>query len=223
MHLHEARTSVRPMPEAASRAAERARPGRTGRRRGGSSRPRSRSRCPSTRTTTCPALEPRRQRDPAAGLGVLGGVGQQVDQDLLEPGRVGLEPQAAAAGDRRPGRGTAASISGRAASTARVDDRGELDRLLAELDLAPGDPRDVQQVVDEPGEVPAPAARSPPGSTPGRASEVDRSGRLDGVADRRQRVAQLVGEHRQELVLAAVGLGQLLAFGAAPPRAASAR
>ena len=30
-----------------------------------------------------------------------------------------------------------------------------------------------------------------------------------GVADRRQRVAQLVRQHRQELVLAAVGLGQI--------------
>ena len=33
---------------------------------------------------------------------------------------------------------------------------------------------------------------------------------VHGVTDRRQRVAQLVAEHGQELVLAAVGLGQLL-------------
>ena len=32
---------------------------------------------------------------------------------------------------------------------------------------------------------------------------------LDGAEDRRQRIAQLVREHRQELVLAAVGLLQL--------------
>ena len=32
---------------------------------------------------------------------------------------------------------------------------------------------------------------------------------LDGVADGGQRVPQLVGEHRQELVLAAVGLQPL--------------
>ena len=32
---------------------------------------------------------------------------------------------------------------------------------------------------------------------------------VQGVADRGQRVAQLVGEHRQELVLAAVGLADL--------------
>ena len=33
---------------------------------------------------------------------------------------------------------------------------------------------------------------------------------LDGVEDRRQRIAQLVRQHRQELVLAAIGLAQLL-------------
>ena len=39
--------------------------------------------------------------------------------------------------------------------------------------------------------------------SPGSLSE------LDGVADGGERVAQLVGEHGQELVLAAVGLRQL--------------
>ena len=34
---------------------------------------------------------------------------------------------------------------------------------------------------------------------------------LQGVADRGQRVAQLVGQGRQELVLAAVGFGQVAA------------
>ena len=65
----------------------------------------------------------RSRRDRAARLGVLGGVGQEVDEDLLEPGRVGLDRR------RSPGEGQTrescprASISGRTASTARRDDR----------------------------------------------------------------------------------------------------
>ena len=38
-------------------------------------------------------LASRREPDPAAGLGVLRGVREEVHEDLLEPHRVGLEPQ----------------------------------------------------------------------------------------------------------------------------------
>ena len=43
---------------------------------------------------------------------------------------------------------------GRAASAARATTAAEVHHLLAEHDLAPADPRDVHQVVDQPGHVP---------------------------------------------------------------------
>ena len=54
-----------------------------------------------------PSLEAAVQLDAAAGLGVLGRVGQQVDDDLLEPGRVGLDHDSFAARSRRESRGSA--------------------------------------------------------------------------------------------------------------------
>ena len=111
----------------------------------------------------------------------------------------------------RPGRsvtaarGLRSSIRGRTASTAGGRPRRGR-RLAAELDLAPADPRDVQQVVDQPCQVADLAiddllAQSRGSSAPGlpqRAATALRIGR--------QRIAQLVGQHGQELVLAAVGL-----------------
>ena len=47
-----------------------------------------------TRMIACPSFEAGVQLDAAAGLGVLGRVVQQVDDDLLEPGRVGLDHDA---------------------------------------------------------------------------------------------------------------------------------
>ncbi len=67
------------------------RPGRTSRRSAGSisgSIPMPVSR---TRSDDLAALRLDDQVDPAAGLGVLGGVVQQVPEHLLQPGRVGLQ------------------------------------------------------------------------------------------------------------------------------------
>ena len=89
-----------------------------------------------------------------------------------------------------------------------ADDRREVERLLPEADLPPGDAGDVQQVVDQPGEV-----LHLPLDDLLRPFEVllrlQLAEELGGVVDGRQRVPQLVGEHRQELVLAAVGLQPL--------------
>ena len=91
-----------------------------------------------------------------------------------------------------------------------VDDRRQFDALLAQLDLAARDAAHVEQVVDQPrpsARPAAPASRTPSSTRlPLAAAEAQHSA---GVADRRQRVAQLVGQHRQELVLAAVGFGQV--------------
>ena len=110
--------------------------------------------CPGPGRPTSAALAPADRRDPPARLGVLGGVVQQVAEDLLQPRRVGLQP------DRRRRAGATVSVV-----AAVVDRRPEPPRprgrrprpgprLLAELDLAPADPGDVQQVVDQPGQVP---------------------------------------------------------------------
>ena len=63
------------------------------------------------------ALAPGREPDAAPGVGILRGVRQEVDEDLLEPQRVGLEPQAAGASETLSSC-FRSSMSGRTASTA---------------------------------------------------------------------------------------------------------
>ena len=82
--------------------------------------------------------------------------------------------------------------------------------LLAQLQLVAGDAGDVQQVVDQPGQVldlPLDHVAAPAELRLVRPLEAQH---LHGVADRGQRVPQFVGQRRQELVLAAVGLLQLV-------------
>ena len=81
-------------------------------------------------------------------------------------------------------------------------------RLAAQIDVAARDARDVQQVVDQPREVlhlPLDHVARPGELRIGqRAPAHD----LDRVADRRERIAQLVREHGEELVLVPVGFLQ---------------
>ena len=88
----------------------------------------------------------------AARIGVLGGVVEQVGQDLLEPGRVRLDEQRL--GGHRycqlvplPFDERTSGFHGAADESRQVDD------FLAQLDLAPADARHVEQVVDQPGHV----------------------------------------------------------------------
>ena len=91
-------------------------------------------------------------------------------------------------------------------------DRVDLDRLEAQADLAPRDARDVQQVVDQARElVDLPVDDVARPLQPLRRRRRFARRRLGRVADRRQRVAQLVRQHRQELVLAASLDQQLVA------------
>ncbi len=86
----------------------------------------------------------------------------------------------------------------------------QVDPLGAEPDLAVRQPGDVQQVVDQPRHVPD----LPLDHVAGELDQRRVVGRLpqdvDRVEHRGQGVAQLVGEHGEELILAAVGVGQLL-------------
>ena len=96
-------------------------------------------------------------------------------------------------------------MSGRTASMALLTTGERLNGLGLEADLAPCDPRDVQQVVDQAGEV----LDLPIDHVLGPFEVVFRlqlAEELSRVADRRQGVAKLVGEHGQELILAAFGL-----------------
>ena len=45
------------------------------------------------------------------------------------------------------------SMRGRCAFDGRFDDAGQVHGFLPEIDLAPGDPADIQEVVDQPHEV----------------------------------------------------------------------
>ena len=98
------------------------------------------------------ALPLGRQPDAPVRLGVLGGVGQQVADDLGEPHRVGVEQQGF--GRKSDAQLVALGVDERLDRLHRTgDDRGQFDPLLAEFDLAPHDPGHVEQVVHQPDQV----------------------------------------------------------------------
>ena len=108
-----------------------------------------------------------------------------------------------------------------------LDDLAEIEQRPLDLDLAARDAGDVEQIVDEASEVPALAFDDvdAPGGVAHLAGRLAEDG--DGVADRGERIAELVGQHRQELVLAAIGLaesfGRFLAIGDVDGHARHAR
>ena len=76
-------------------------------------------------------------------------------------------------------------------------------------DLARGDPRHVEQVVDEPHHQRDLALDHGPHSPHGLRGVAGEADQLESGADRRQWIAQLVRQEREELVLARVGFAQL--------------
>jgi hypothetical protein len=90
------------------------------------------------------------------------------------------------------------------------DDLGEIAPLLVELELLPGDAGDVEQVVDQPRHVRDLAIDHVAGPRHGRLRRPEPAQDVDGVADRGEGVAQLVGEDGQKFVLAPVGLAERL-------------
>ena len=89
----------------------------------------------------------------------------------------------------------------------------ELDALAAQLDPAARDAADVEQIVDQARHVADLAlehlGRRAERSVAVAAAADRRTQHLHRVADRRQRIAELVRQRGQELVLAAVGLGEV--------------
>jgi hypothetical protein len=142
-------------------------------------------------------------------LAVLGGVGEEVEHHLREALGVAVHAQSAAR-HALDADAVRARLEQRTRHLHRAQHGvGDLDGALAQVDLAARDARDVEQVVDQPRQV--------RGLTLERGEFGHRGAaqphQLDGGRDRRQRIAQLVAEHRQELVLGAVGgLGVELRF-----------
>ena len=90
--------------------------------------------------------------DLSARLRVAGRVGEQVRHDLGEPHRIAVDPQALV-GDVE-GEIVIALLEQIARHLDRLgDDVGDLDPLLAQLHLPARDLRDVEEIVDQPGEV----------------------------------------------------------------------
>src|SRR5438874_1531743 len=72
---------------------------------------------------------------------------------------------------------------------------GQVEVLALQLDLAAGDPGHVEQVVDEPGEAADLAVQQVAGPGARLLVAAPQPEDVQGVADGRQGVAQLVGEH----------------------------
>ena len=89
-----------------------------------------------------------------------------------------------------------------------LEDVGRVQKLFFQANLAARDPRDVEQVVNQADELPHLSLDDVLG-------EVDILGVVghledgDGIADGGEGIAQLVGEHRQKLVLSSIVVAQL--------------
>ena len=147
----------------------------------------------------------RRQLHASAVRRVLDRVREQVAEDLLQPDRIGVDHQRILRkGDRQL---LAAGARHRRHRVRRFRDRlphGEA--TLAQLDLAAADARDVEQLVDDPHHVAGLTLDDGQLALGGAAIPLHH---LEGSHHRRERIAQLVPEHGEELVLAPVGVLQV--------------
>ena len=157
-------------------------------------------------TTSEPAFSGE-EIDPAAFRGVLGGIIQKVGQNLGQPRGVDFEhdsdaPEAKSRARACNHRAEAARLHG------QLDDAVELDRLFLEHDRSTGDPGNIEEVVDDPGHVLDLLGDDVDRPTQIGAVRPFDAHDLNGVADGRQRVPQLVGEHGEEMVLALIGVAK---------------
>ena len=155
-------------------------------------------------------------RDPAAAGGVARGIGEQVGEDLGQPGRVGMKHRITI---RQPQLHLMVPRLDRGLrGLERARDHGAKSHLLAtKLEGAAGDAAYVEQVVQQHRHVaalPVDDLVAEGGLDGGRAFRLEEVHR---VPDRRQRIAKLVRQHRDVVVLAPVGFPkgpfQLLVLG----------
>jgi hypothetical protein len=154
------------------------------------------------------AAAPRGDADATLLARVLGRVVEQVADHLREARRIGVEVDRLARHAHE--QQLALRIDhGHGRLDRLADDRLQLHALPLELHLALRDARHVEQVVDEARELRDLAVDDLARHAQRRVAVVRAAEDLARVADRRERVAQLVRQHREEHVLAPVRLLQL--------------
>src|SRR5262245_18984498 len=151
------------------------------------------------------------QANEPTSLGILGGVVQQVGDDLREAGEVAIEEQRLwwLGNDElvpeSVDQGTARLYSG-------VQDVAQSDPIFPKLQLAAGNASEIQQIVHQPGQLLHLAlddVERPLGLLGARPVQVQHELKnVDCVSDRRQRIAKLVRQRRKELVLAPIRLAE---------------
>ena len=145
----------------------------------------------------------RLQRDAAAARRVLGRVVEQVQQHLRQPRGIGIEPHGV--GRQRHVQRVACRRDGGPRRLERtVHHAVQRHPLAAQRDLAAGDARHVEQVVDEAGHLAHLALDHVARPARVGVARVAQAQDLERVGDGRERVAQLVRQRGQELVLAPV-------------------
>ena len=151
--------------------------------------------------------------DRAAGRGEAHRVRDQVGDDLVEPLRVGAHPHRVRLDVDR--------VTSELAGTGQdahglADAHLEVHRAARQHDVAAGNAREVEQVADQPPEVGDLVADRAARAVRDRVVTADAIEHAHRADDDRERVAQLVAQHRQELVLRPVGALRLGARGLGP-------
>jgi hypothetical protein len=164
---------------------------------------------PSSRMATTASATRRDDADGPARLGIFDGVVEKIGEDLREAHRIGVDVERF--GRRRHRQGMAAAFErGLRGFDGVGDGVAQIDARPAQLDLPARDARHLKQIVDQPDEMLR--------LTVDHAEELATAAvalrrfalqHIDGVADRRERIAQLMRQRRQKLILAAIGLAQL--------------
>ena len=145
--------------------------------------------------------------DRPLAAGVFGGVVQQIAHDLRQAGHVPFDPQRLVG--KRDGDAVVERIDERLDPFQRpLDQRVDADRLLAELNFSLADPRDVHQVVDQANHLPHLPIHGAAELLHLLAIVFGMGPQRQRVADRGQRIAQLVGQRGQEFGFVPVGFFQ---------------
>src|SRR5438552_4460459 len=134
---------------------------------------------------------------------VAEGVLHEIEHHLLDPRGVAVDPH----GLTGQGDGMITDLAGRAqCGQGVIGGFVEVEGAAGELDLARHDPPDVEEVVDQSSELLHLAGDDLAGVRGGDAVRIiDAVQAVHGIADGPQRVAELVTQHGQELVLEPVG------------------
>ena len=145
-----------------------------------------------------PAAQLHAHVDASTGRRVLQAIDQQVRDDLLEPRGIALHPGRLGAHMQRVAGGRALDVE--RAAHAR-DQLGQVDRLQGERDASGDHAADVEQVVQQVRQVACLAAQDRARFGGFGTARRRRFEHVEGGRDRADRIAQLVPEHGQELVL----------------------